>query len=109
MAMIAWIFLFLLDLVLLCWLSAVYFRMQRGLKLKAGAKYRAIEYAIFVPFIFVLLPASIFLPAWLAETISIGERTENSTIIFLCVGILVLAISIIYGWNKSKRDVQNLV
>lgn len=102
MDIIAWGFLTLLNLVFLCWLSVVYFRAQRALKVKVGVKYRLIEYAVFVPFILVLLPAGMFLPAWLAEKMNIVDRTENSTIIFLCIGMLVLATSIIYGWNKSK-------
>lgn len=103
MYIIAWSFLTLLNLVLLCWLSVAYFRAQRALKAKVGVKYRMIEYAIFVPFIVILLPAGIFLPAWLAEKMNIVDRTENGTIILLCIGMLVLATSIVYGWNKSKN------
>lgn len=103
MGIFAWSLLVLVILLILCWLSVVYFRIQRKLKVEVGGKYRLIEYAIFIPFILFLVPTGMFLPAWLAEKMNIVERTENSTILFLCVGMLVLSTSVIYGWNKSKK------
>ncbi|KKL01666.1 hypothetical protein, partial [Rheinheimera mesophila] len=81
MGIIIWSLLTLIVLFLLCWLSVIYFKIQRKLKSEIGVKYRFIEYAIFIPFIIFLVPAGMFLPAWLAEKMNIVERTENSTIL----------------------------
>ena len=72
-------------------------RLHLKLRLKASGK-SLFEYMLWFAFIVIYLPFSFFFPAWLTEYFAVWERTSNSTMMMLFLGMVVSVVCLFkYG------------
>ena len=62
-----------------------------------------LEYGVFVLFILIEIPFSIFFPAWISEKLAVIERTPNTTASLIVFGCVVLAFSVWLGNRAEAR------
>tara|TARA_Y100001956_G_C3972511_1_gene121438 strand:- start:80 stop:385 length:306 start_codon:yes stop_codon:yes gene_type:complete len=86
-----------------CWLTKGYFVIQRKLKNKPGYSNRTLEYLIFIPFISVLIPGTMYFPAWLANYFSDTEISSETTLLFFIIGAIILIAVLTYGWKSAIK------
>lgn len=101
------LFLFLLiGYVILCIVGVRgYFYLQKRNIEKVGSGFRQIiySYLLFAIFICLEIPFAIFFPMWLNEKLTVVDRTSQTTMCFLLLGCLTLALATWKG-RASKPE-----
>jgi len=64
----------------------------------------ALEIALWLVFVALLVPFAVFFPAWLSEAMSVWVRTETLTMGFILFGSIVLATVVFLGREKAIGD-----
>jgi hypothetical protein len=93
-----------LQATLTWWVSTHYFRKLNRTRPRNGILYRILEYLLFLPFVLLVVPVSIFFPAWLSELLGVFQPTAKATSILLFVGMLALVVSVAFGRLTARRS-----
>jgi len=63
-----------------------------------------LRYVLSIIFIVTVIPISMFFPLWLNSKFTVIEQTQSSTIGFILLGNLVLAVIMWLGYLKKKKN-----
>jgi hypothetical protein len=77
-----------------------FFLQQKNLHTRDKLKKGIVSYALFILFICIEIPFAIFFPAWLSTRLNVLDKSSESTLYLLILGVIVLSLSI---W-KARKD-----
>ncbi|HCD12483.1 MAG: hypothetical protein JG763_911 [Shewanella sp.] len=76
-----------------------FFLQQKNLNTRDKLKKGIVSYVLFILFICIEIPFTIFFPVWLNTKLNVIKENSESTMYLLIFGVVVLGLSI---WHARK-------